>query len=247
MATATIPANSHLAQPPAVRAAATTRSNAAPALFAAVCFAVGILCAHFFWFLPGWLLVSLLASFAAAACACAWALRLAWLAAALVYVLLGILCFEIAPAVNPQRQLALLADNTPRVVEGDVVRHGPVRIVVSATPFSTKTHEEHSQQIDVRLRSIPDSTVRVTLYAPVEEVFPQITCGDSVRATLAMHPEERYLDPGVWDAGEIPAPSEDRGAGQCEDGEFRCDRPGPAKFSGMPAAFSSTGCEFAAH
>ncbi|MFY9937022.1 MAG: ComEC/Rec2 family competence protein [Silvibacterium sp.] len=202
MATATIPAKSHLAQPSAVRAATTTRSNAAPALFAAVCFAVGILCAHFFWFLPGWLLVSLLASFAAAACVCAWALRLAWLAAALVYVLLGILCFEIAPAVNPQRQLALLADNTPRVVEGDVVRHGPVRIVVSATPFSTKTHEEHSQQIDVRLRSIPDSTVRVTLYAPVEEVFPQITCGDSVHATLAMHPEERYLDPGVWDAGE---------------------------------------------
>jgi len=104
--------------------------------------------------------------------------------------------------VNPQRQLALLADNTPRVVEGDIVRLGPVRTVVSTTPFSTKTHEEHSQQIDVRLRSIADSTVRVTIYAPVEEVFPRVACGDSVRATLAMHPEERYLDPGVWDAGK---------------------------------------------
>jgi hypothetical protein len=52
------------------------------------------------------------------------------------------------------------------MMEGEVVRLGPVRSVVSTTPFSTKTHEEHSQQIDVRLHSLPDSTVRVTLYAP---------------------------------------------------------------------------------
>jgi len=204
MATATIPARAQavVARLSAVKAGAPSRSLPASALFGAVCFAVGILCAHFFWFLPGWLLVSLLASSAAAACACACTPRLAWLAAALVYVLLGMLCSEIAPAVNPQRQLALLADYTPRVVEGEVVRLGPVRTVVSTTPFSTKTHEEHSRQIDVRLRSVPDSTVRVTLYLPVEEIFPRISCGDSVRATLAMHAEERYLDPGVWDASE---------------------------------------------
>jgi predicted membrane metal-binding protein len=165
-------------------------SRSIAAFFAAVCFAVGILCAHFFWFLPGWLLVSLLASSAVAACGYAWVSRLAWPSAALVYVLLGILCSEISPAVNPQRRLCLLADNTPRVVEGDIVRLGPVRTVASTTPFSTKTHEEHSQQIDVRLRSIPDSVVRVTLYAPVEEAFPRIACGDSMSAALAMHPEE---------------------------------------------------------
>ena len=109
---------------------------------------------------------------------------------------------RLRPQSNPQRQLALLADNTPRTVEGEVVRLGPVRSVISTAPFSTRTHEEHSQQIDVRLRSLPDSTVRITLYAPVEEAFPQVSCGDRVRATLAMHGEERYLDPGVWDAGE---------------------------------------------
>jgi hypothetical protein len=38
---------------------------------------------------------------------------------------------------------------------GEVVRLGPARSVVSTTPFSTKTHEEHSQQIDVRLHSLP--------------------------------------------------------------------------------------------
>lgn len=42
----------------------------------------------------------------------------------------------------------------------------------------------------------------MTLYAPVEAQFPRITCGDRVQATLAMHTEERFLDPGVWNAGE---------------------------------------------
>src|SRR5271165_4567900 len=120
MATATIPAKSQAvaAQPSAEKVATSRRSLAAPVLFAAICFAIGILCAHFFWFVPGWMLVSLLTSSAVAACACACLSRLAYLSAALVYVLLGILCVEIAPAVNPQRQLALLADNMPRVVEG---------------------------------------------------------------------------------------------------------------------------------
>src|SRR5271170_6308061 len=188
MATATIPVKSQAVVPnrSAVKAAAQPHLIKAPALFAVVCFAAGILCAHFFWFLPGWMLISLLAASAVAACALV--SRLAWLSVALVYVSLGALCFEIAPAVNPQRQLALLADNIPHMVEGDIVRLGPVRTVVSTTPFSTKTHEEHSRQIDVRVRSIADSTVRVTIYAPVEEVFPRVACGDSVRATLAMHP-----------------------------------------------------------
>src|SRR5271155_1724691 len=120
MATATIPAKPQavVAQASVVRAIAPSRSIAAPAFFAAVCFAVGILCAHFFWFLPG----SLLASSAVAACGYAWVSRLAWPSAALVYVQLGILCSEISPAVNPQRRLCLLADNTPRAVEGDIVR-----------------------------------------------------------------------------------------------------------------------------
>ena len=81
------------------------------------------------------------------------------------------------------------------------MRAGPVRTVMSTTPFSTKTHEEGSQQMDLRLNSPADLTVRVTIYAPAEEAFPQIRCGDAVRATLTMHGEERFLDPGAWDAG----------------------------------------------
>ena len=127
--------------------------------------------------------------------------RLAWPATGLLFVLLGTLCAEIAPAANQQNQLALLADNSPRTVKGEVVRAGPVRTVMSTTPFSTKTREERSQQMDLRLDSPADSTVRVTVYAPAEEAFPQIRCGDALRAALTMHREERFLDPGVWDAG----------------------------------------------
>ena len=134
------------------------------------------------------------------------AARLAWPAVALLYVLLGILCAEIAPAVDRQRELVRLADNTPRLIEGEVVRLGPVRRVTAGSAFSDATHEEQSQQIDVRIDSLPrsaaGSAVRVTLYAPLDAAFQQISCGDRVRATLAMHREERFLDPGVWDAGE---------------------------------------------
>src|SRR5271154_2859668 len=204
MATATIPTTSQAGTTrplsPALRSC-PSRFIAAPALIGASGFAMGILCAHFIWFVPGWALVGVLALFPITAVACRISSHLVWLSTGLVYVLLGILCGEIAPVVNPQKQLALLADNSPRTLEGEVVRLGPVRKVLSTTPFSTKTHEEHSQRIDVRLDSLADSAVRVTLFAPVEEVFPQITCGDRARATLAMHSEERYLDPGVWDAG----------------------------------------------
>ena len=165
-------------------------------------FAAGILCAHVRWLRPGWLLAVLLASFAIATAAAYFAPRLAWPSVVLVFVLLGVLCAEIAPAVNPQRDLALLADNTLRVIEGEVVRLGPVRRGLAASAFSAETHEERSQQVDVRLASLPNSAVRVTIYAPIDQGFPRISCGDRVRAMLAMHREERFLDPGVWDAGE---------------------------------------------
>jgi len=205
MATATIPERSAVPSQPASRApgpAHSSRFIAAPALLGASSFAIGILCAHFFWFVPGWVFVGVLVVAAISTAGCRIASRLAWPSTGLVYALLGILCAEIAPAVNQQKQLALLADNTSRTMEGEITRLGPVRTVLSTTPFSTKTHEEHSQQMDVRLDSMPGSAVRVTLYAPVEEAFPEMACGDRVRATLAMHTEERYLDPGVWDAGD---------------------------------------------
>jgi len=205
MATATIPAGTPASstgvQSDTTRPASFFYFVAAPALFGACGFSVGILCAHCLWLTPGVLLVALLMLFAVTATALRIAPRLAWLGTGLVYVTLGVLCAEIAPAVNQQKKLALMADNTPRIVEGKVVRVGPVRRVMSTTPFSTKTREERSQQMDVGLGSPGDSAVRVTVYAPIEGAIPQIRCGDTVRATMTMHREERFLDPGVWDAG----------------------------------------------
>ncbi len=201
MATATISGASQTHQKPEPLLLRKTCSPlAAPALFAAIIFATGILIAHFILLLPGLLLFALLAAIAIAIAASAKAARTGWIAVAFVYLLLGALCAKIAPPIDPQQQLALLADNTQRTVEGNIVRLGPVRTVVSTVPFSDKTKEEHSQQFDLRLNGL--GTARVTLYAPVEQLFPHLACDQQVRATLALHQEERYLDPGVWDASE---------------------------------------------
>src|ERR1700758_3873569 len=202
MATAVSPSRYTRAPRQAARTVSekTFTSLGAPSLFAVICFSAGILIAHLKWFLPGVLLVALLAAFATATLAVLRALRLALVATALVYVILGVFCAEIAPPANPQKTLALLADNTPRTIEGEIVRLGPVRSVLATTPFSDKTHEEHSQQIDLRLATL--GTARITLYAPVDQPYPSLTCNDEVRATVSLHQEERYLDPGVWDANE---------------------------------------------
>ncbi len=42
--------------------------------------------------------------------------------------------------------------------------------------------------------------LRATIYGPADQPFPAIHCGDQIRALVAMHLPERYLDPGVWDA-----------------------------------------------
>jgi len=174
-------------------------THATPSLFAAVCFAAGILISHLAWFLPGLLFVALIAAFASALFAVARAPRVAWAATAVVYLLLGVFCAEVAPAADPQMQLALLADNTQRTVQGRIVRLGPVRSVVSTMPFSDVTREENSRQFDLHLARLGNA--RITLYAPAQQLFPQLACDDEIRATLALHEEERFLDPGVWDAG----------------------------------------------
>ena len=205
MATATISASpARTLREPARFSWQPFTTLAAPSLFATICFAAGILTSRVTWFMPGLLLIALLASFAAAAIAIAGAPRMAWIATALVYALLGVFCAEVAPAVDPQQQLALLADNSPRTVEGTIIRLGPVRTVTAAAPFSDKTHEEHSQQFDLHL-FIPgakEANARITLYAPIERPFPHLACDAVVRATLSLHQEERFLDPGVWNASE---------------------------------------------
>lgn len=200
MVTATIPTQ---AAQPARRlrslGLASFTAVAAPSLFAALSFSAGILFSRLTWSLPSLLLVALLAALILEIVTILKAPRMAWITIALVYTLLGAFCAEVAPAVNPQQNLALLADNSQRAMEGRIVRLGPVRSVVSTAPFSYRTREERSQQFDLRLPSL--GTVRVGLYAPMGETFPRLACDDEVRVTLRLHEAERFLDPGVWDAG----------------------------------------------
>jgi competence protein ComEC len=186
------------------------RLHTAPALLAALCFATGILLAHWLPVMPGLLGVALLACFVTVTVANICASRLAWPSAALLYAVLGAFCASTAPGVDPQRELALLADGTARPIAGEIVRLGPLRTVASTSPFSNRIREERSQQMDLRLVEAPGNAisprspqiVRVTLYAPLDAVFPSLLCGERVQGNLAMHTEERFLDPGVWDTVE---------------------------------------------
>ena len=114
--------------------------HTAPLLPAVICFSLGILLAHYLRFMPGLLSIALFSCFVIAAVTNMWATRLAWPAAALLCILLGIFCSCVAPGIDPQRRLALLADGLPRKIEGEIVRLGPMRTVASASPFSNKIH-----------------------------------------------------------------------------------------------------------
>ena len=125
-----------------------------------------------------------------------------------VFLLLGVFCAEAAPRPDPQQQLVQLADGTPRTLEGKITRLGLVHHIESTLPFSDKTREEQSEQIQLKLTSVTatDGTVRplaggvsLTLYAPLDAPLPRLGCADKVRAVATLRQPERYLDPGVWD------------------------------------------------
>jgi competence protein ComEC len=115
---------------------------------------------------------------------------------------------SVAAGVDPQRELGLAADGTPRRVEGEIMRLGPIRVTASASMFSNNIREERSQQMDLRLLNLDHApagsaeAVRVTLYAPLDDAFPVFSCGERLLGNLAMHTEERFLDPGVWNTVE---------------------------------------------
>jgi competence protein ComEC len=183
---------------------------AAPALIAACGFACGVLVAMRFWCLPGLIFIALLSGFAVTILAAIHAPRIALLPAACVFLLLGIFCAEVQPRPRMDTPLSRVADNTPHIIEGRIVRLGPVRTVESSSPFSEKLRPERTRQIDLSVFAVNSAernvlpraeTLRLTIYAPISASFPQLTCGELLRGTISMHKEERFLDPNVWDAG----------------------------------------------
>jgi competence protein ComEC len=192
----------------------------APALLAAVCFACGDLLAQVFPARSGWLLVALLLCLAVSIVATLRALRVALGCATVLFVLLGLFSNEVQPRPPITTPLTQIAEATPtptpstrrlgiatsHVVEGSVVRTLPLRIIDSLAPYSDTVRREQSQQIDLRVTSVDGTRLpsaeglRLTLYAPADTAFPAIHCGSGLRGDVEMHTEERFLDPGVWDA-----------------------------------------------
>lgn len=193
---------------------------AAPALFAAVCLAMGNLAAQWWWAQPGRLLVALALCFAIAAVAAWRAPRVALGCAAVLLFLLGLFCAEVQPRPHVTTPLTRIAEQTPTPtpttrrlgiatahrVEGTVVRTMPLRLIDSRAPYSDDARREHSQQIDLSVAVVDGERLprpeglRLTLYAPAEAVFPELRCGSAVSGSVEMHTEERFVDPGVWDA-----------------------------------------------
>lgn len=187
------------------------RFSFAPLLFTAVCFSWGIFAARCVWFAPALLLIGFLLCGALCLLAAYKSQRVSLLSLGTAFLILGTFCVEIAPRPDPQTHLVQLADGTQRVIEGTVTRLGPIRRIESIFPFSDKTREEQSQQVQLRLSSLVVGDGRahplagglsLTLYAPLGVALSQARCGDTVRVMAGMRQTEQYLDPGVWDERE---------------------------------------------
>jgi len=184
--------------------------SAAPALFAACCFAAGVLLSHLLYEPPALALLAAMLAAASAIAASRIALRTVLLPVSLAWVLSGLFCAEIHPEPDPQTALLAHASNSSsHEIQGEVVRAGPVRIVESTAPFAQHREPEKSQSVDLRVATILDAPgkrlpvsggLRLSIYAPVSEQFRPFRCGQQLRAMVSMHAPERYNDPGVWDS-----------------------------------------------
>jgi competence protein ComEC len=177
----------------------------APALYGAVWLCAGVVLAGYSWIAPGILINAMLLVALLCVAAARMALRVALLPLACCWMMLGLLVSEIEPGPDPQTQLSVIADTgDATVVRGDITRTTPVRLTQSTSPFGSAVLEERSESLDVRVASADGRPVsgglRATIYAPVDQPFPVIHCGDQIQTKIAMHLPERYLDPGVWDA-----------------------------------------------
>jgi competence protein ComEC len=194
---------------------------AAPAFFATICFVCGDAASHSFWAQPGLLLAVLLLATAVTAVAAFCAERVAPGCAGVVLALLGLFCAEVQPRPAAVTPLGLIAERTPtptsatrsagiattHAIEGTIMRTMPLRLIDSFAPYSDTTRHEQSQQVDVRVVAVDGTRLpapeglRLTLYAPAEAPFPALACGRTLWGDVEMHTEERFVDPGVWDAG----------------------------------------------
>jgi hypothetical protein len=211
----------------------------APALYAALWLSAGIVLATWQWITPSLLIAACLLFSLLSLLAARSAPRIALLPAACTWVALGCLLTEIEPAPDPQTQLRLLADQggTTAVV-GEVIRTTPVRLTESTSPFGNSARAERSESLDLRV-SLADGRpvsggLRATVFGPEDQPFPAIRCGDQIRALVAMHVPERYLDPGF---GMPPHGCDSKASGWWARSKPPPSRCNPA-MAALPAGFT---------
>lgn len=206
--------------PPTPPASPPPKILPAPALLIAVTFACGDAFSQWRWIQPGALLVALALLLVTSVLAAWRAPRLAFPSASLLCLLLGAFCAEVQPRPPTQTPLARIAYATASPspsarhlglatshnVEGIVVRTTAPRTVDTYAPYSDVLRQEHSRQFDLRVTVVDGQPLpspeglRLTLYAAADQPLPAIACGDRLSGDVEMHAEERFLDPGVWDA-----------------------------------------------
>jgi competence protein ComEC len=131
--------------------------------------------------------------------------RVALLPVGCAWLLLGMLLSSIEPAPDPQTQLRFIAEQgATTTIEGTVVRTTPTRITETTEPYRNLVRVERSESFDLQIDSVAGQPIhgglRATAYGGVDQPWPVLQCGDRMRAPVALHLPERYLDPGVWDA-----------------------------------------------
>jgi competence protein ComEC len=186
--------------------------SSAPALVPAFSFALGIALGLTHWLVPAWLLLEL-PLLAALVLFSSWCAPRALLPAlAGLFAVLGCFAALVQPPVDPQTQLAALAqqanNRNPITIVGSIIRVEPAHSTTYTAFFQQTTRFEHEQRFDLQLSSyslpgqppIPlQGGLRLSLYTDLNQQLPTLDCGTLARVPVVLRPESRYNDPGVWD------------------------------------------------
>lgn len=187
--------------------------TAVPLFHAAWLFAAGIVVTSRLWLRPTLLLLALAIVCALCTVAALRVQRIAWVAMAALWLMLGAWCGEMEPRPAPALELASLSDGLLRTVEGTVVDAGPMRSELEQN-VDEPSASTYSQRIDLRVSSVEvvnDKSdaqdpaaggVRLTVRWPAgtsaSGAAQPFACGERVRAVVRLLEPETYHDPGVW-------------------------------------------------
>jgi competence protein ComEC len=146
-----------------------------------------------------------------------WALRIAVLPVAALWIAVGVWCWQIRPVPQTQHELLKYADGLSRDVQGRVVR---IRPLATRTNSPDQDHDATwwieqeprasvAISIDVAVDAIEEVTPDISRMVPAkggvrvivlskDETLPTLHCGDEVQMPLRLKIPERYRDPGAW-------------------------------------------------